>query len=75
MARMMLQPSRTMIRRYAIPAQVIREGYTHNPEHKRRVRASLASVAKLCIELGLLARRDLWLWRLNGLGNPLKYAA
>jgi len=75
MARMMLQPSRTMIRRFAIPADVIREGYTRNPEHKRRVRASLASVAGLCAQLGLLGPGQVWLWRLNGLGNPLKYAA
>jgi len=75
MARMMLQPSRSMVRRFGIPASVVREAYTHNREHRRRVRASLASVAKLCIELGLVTRTTLWLWRAVGLGNPYRYAA
>jgi P-aminobenzoate N-oxygenase AurF len=75
MAKMMLEPSRSMIRRFAIPAVVVREAYTDNPEHKRRVRASLASVAKLCIELGLLTRRNAVVWKTLGLGNPFRYAA
>lgn len=74
MARMMLQPSSAMIQRYQIPASVIREAYDDNPDHKRRVRASLASVAKLAIELDLLRPSDVWLWRRQGLGNPFKYA-
>jgi hypothetical protein len=74
MAKMMLQPSSAMIARYEIPASVIREAYDGNPDHKRKVRASLASVAKLAIELDLLRPRDVWLWRRQGLGNPFKYA-
>lgn len=74
MARMMLQPSSAMIARYNIPASVIREAYDANPDHKRKVRASLASVAKLAIELDLLRPSDIWLWRRQGLGNPFKYA-
>jgi hypothetical protein len=74
MARMMLQPSAAMVRRFGIPPEVIREAYTKNREHHRRVRASLQSVADLCIELGLLGRRNVWLWRVLGLGNPLKAA-
>jgi hypothetical protein len=75
MARMMLEPSRGMIRRFAIPTAVVSEAYKHNPDHKRRVRESLASVAKLCIELGLIKRWSVRLWRWVGLGNPLRYAA
>ena len=74
MARMMLQPSSAMIRRYQIPASVIREAYDDNADHKRKVRGSLASVAKLAIELDLLRPQDVWLWRRQGLGNPFKYA-
>jgi hypothetical protein len=74
MARMMLEPSRSMIAKFAIPDSVVREAYSHNREHKKRVRASLASVAKLCIELGLLTDRNVWLWKTLGLGNPIKYA-
>ena len=74
MARMMLQPGRAMIRRFGIPAEVIREAYTQNREYKREVRASIASVARLCIDLGLVGRSSLWLWRLMGLGDPHAYA-
>jgi hypothetical protein len=74
MARMMLQPSSSMIRRFQIPAAVVREAYTRNPDHLRNVQASLASVAKLCIELQLLTKREVFLWRALGLGNPLQYA-
>ena len=75
MARMMLEPSRSMIRRFSIPASVVREAYKKNPEHKRRVRESLAGVAKLCIELGLIKKWSVGFWRFMGLGNPFRYAA
>ena len=74
MARMMLQPSRSMIKRFQIPRAVVREAYTHNREHRRRVRRSLASVARLCIELGLVTRSTVWLWRAVGIGNPYRFA-
>ena len=72
MARLMLEPSPTMIRRYQIPAEVIREAYTSNQKHKQTVRDSLRSVADLCIELKLTDWRTAWLWKLLGLGNPLE---
>jgi hypothetical protein len=74
MASMMLEPGPAMIRRFGIPASVIRQAYRDNAEHRHRVRASLASVARLCIELGLLTERNVWFWKLRGLGNPLRYA-
>lgn len=74
MAKMMLEPGPAMQKRFKIPAAVMREAYRDNPEHKRRVRASLASVAKLAIDLDLLRKQDIWLWRWRGLGNPFKYA-
>lgn len=72
MARLMLEPSPTMIKRYQIPADVIRAAYTNNPKHKQTVRDSLRSVADLCIELKLTDWRTAWLWQLLGLGNPLQ---
>ncbi len=74
MARMMLQPSRATIRRFAIPRAVVREAYTNNPAHKHRVRASLAGVARLCIDLGLVTPASVLLWKALGLGNPHRYA-
>ena len=75
MARMMLEPSKATIARFGIPAAVVKQAYKNNPEHKRRTRQSLASVAKLCIELGLVKKSNVWLWRRVGLGNPFRYAA
>lgn len=75
MARLMLEPSPTMIKRYGIPRSVIREAYTNNPKHKQTVHDSLRSVADLCIELGLLTRGNVWLWQVLGLGNPLRARA
>jgi hypothetical protein len=72
MAKMMLEPSPTMIRRYQIPREVVREAFTDNPKHKQTVRDSLRSVADLCIELKLTDWRTAWLWKLLGLGNPLQ---
>jgi hypothetical protein len=74
MARMMLEPSRGMIRRFQIPESVVREAYKDNPAHKLRVRESLSGVAKLCLDFGLIRRSSVGLWRWVGLGNPLKYA-
>lgn len=74
MAAMMLEPSRRTIAKYKIPKEVLREAYYENKDHKHRVRESLASVAKLAIDLGLLTTRDIWLWRFVGLGNPFRYA-
>ena len=75
MARLMLEPSHGTIRRFRIPAAVVREAYSHNREHKRRVRQSLAGVAGLCIQLALVNKRSVWVWRALGLGNPFRYAA
>jgi hypothetical protein len=73
MASMMLEPGPGMIRRFRIPPEVIREAYTDNRDHKQRVRASLASVARLCSELDLLDEGNAWFWKSRGLGNPLRY--
>jgi hypothetical protein len=75
MARMMLEPSQRTIERFAIPAEVVREAYTDNREHKLRVRESLSDVVRLCIDLGLVTPQRVWLWRFLGLGNPFRYAA
>jgi hypothetical protein len=74
MAAMMLEPGPGMIRKFRIPPEVIREAFTDNTEHKHRVRASLASVARLCIDLELLDDSSAWFWKARRLGNPLKYA-
>lgn len=67
MAKEMLQPPHGIIRRYGIPASVVAEAYTHNPQHRRNVAESLASVRELCEELGLMPAPAAYLWRKQGL--------
>jgi len=67
MAQMMLKPAPDLVERYAIPAEVIDEAYTNNPEHHRETVASLGKVRKLCIELGLVRWPFTVIWRKLGL--------
>ena len=63
MARVMLAPSRSMIRRFAIPKDVIDEVYRHNPAARAEVIASLDKVRRLAEELGLVNRVNRQIWR------------
>lgn len=67
MAKLMLKPSRQMIRDYDIPAEVIDEAYTNNPEFKADAATSLAKVRNLCIELGLVNGLTKRLWVKRGI--------
>lgn len=53
MGRMMLQPSRQMVREFEIPAEVLREAYDDNPAHQEAAATALRKVRNLCTELGL----------------------
>jgi hypothetical protein len=60
MGRMMLQPSRQLVREFDIPASVLREAYEDNPAHQAAAATALRKVRDLCTELGLtrgVARR------------------
>jgi hypothetical protein len=67
MAQLMLKPSRRLVARYDIPAEVIEAAYTNNPRHHQETVASLMKVRKLCEELGLVKRPYDALWRKLGL--------
>ena len=67
MARMMLQPSRQIVARYQIPAEVIEDAYTQNPAHRAATLESLQKVRQLCSDLGLLTGPYVRLWKLLGL--------
>ena len=69
MAQMMLKPSPQLVRRYAIPADVIDEAYTRNARHYAETVASLGKVRRLCEDLGLVNRPQAWAWRHLGLGG------
>ena len=67
MGRMMLQPSRQMVREFEIPADVLREAYDDNPAHQEAAATALRKVRNLCTELGLtdgFARR---IWKARGI--------
>jgi hypothetical protein len=70
MSQMMMRPSPTIVRTYGVPAAVIREAYTHNPEHRARTQEAVAKVRSLLGELGLYQGGAARLWRLLGLSAP-----
>ena len=68
MAQMMLRPSRQIVAEYAIPAPVLEEAYTNNPDHRGATVESLQKVRRLCEEVGLLTPAYRRFWRVLGLG-------
>ena len=67
MAQLMLKPSKDLVERYRIPAEVIAEAYSDNPDYHRETLASLGKVRKLCVELGLVRWPFTLIWRRLGL--------
>jgi hypothetical protein len=67
MARMMLEPSASLIARYRIPKSVVDEAFRKSPTHALNVRESLASVRELCGALRIHNRKNAWFWRRVGL--------
>jgi hypothetical protein len=67
MAKLMMQPSPQIIRRYGIPPEVVAEAYTKNPRHRAATLEALQKVRALCQELGLLTPRSARLWRALGI--------
>jgi len=66
MARVMMQPTPTMVRRYAIPKAVLREAYA-SPAARVQRAAALRKPRHLCIELGIAAPPFERLWRRMGI--------
>ena len=63
MSRLMLAPSRAMVRNFNIPAEVMNEAYRHNPRARAEVRASLKKVRDLAVELGLVDGFTKQIWK------------
>jgi hypothetical protein len=63
MAGMMMRPSAAFIERYRIPPEAVDVAYTHNTDHKERIRASLEKIRLLCEELDLLPAQAVGLWK------------
>jgi hypothetical protein len=66
MARMMLQPTPAMIRRYGIPKTVLREAYGSDAARAQRA-AALRKPRELCAELGILRPPFDRLWKRMGI--------
>ena len=67
MVRVMLSPSDDFIARFDIPKSVVAEAITNSVEHRRAALESIASVRRLCEELGILTKATKPLWRAVGL--------
>jgi hypothetical protein len=67
MARLMMQASPEIIREYNIPKEVVQEAYRRNPAHRAKMLASVRKLRELCIELGILNRRSVFLWQRMGI--------
>ena len=70
MSQMMMRPSATIVRTYGIPKDVIREAYTHNPEHRARTQEAVGKVRSLLADLGLYQGGAALVWKLLGLAAP-----
>jgi hypothetical protein len=75
MAQLMMRPSRHLIRRYDIPAEVVRTVYTDNPEHGARTRDALRKVRRLSRELGIVTPLTRPLWKALGIWDDDTAAA
>jgi hypothetical protein len=75
MARQMLAPSPSMIRRFKIPSEVIDEVYRNNPDARAEVSASLDKVRSLAYELKLINRLNRPIWKAFDIWKPPVKAA
>lgn len=77
MAKSMLEPPRVVLRRFRVPARVVREAYRDNPAHRRSILAGLASVRELCRELQIVTPGTVWIWQRLGIwpDEPLQLPA
>ncbi|MGI8709499.1 MAG: AurF N-oxygenase family protein [Acidimicrobiales bacterium] len=64
MARQMLLPPRQLVREFQIPKATVRE-LSRSPEARAEVSESLHKVRRLCVELGLVNRLTVRLWKAN----------
>jgi hypothetical protein len=67
MARLMLQPSPAMIRRFDIPRSVLREAYGHDPVFRQRKRDAVRRIRKLCRDLDIISPVDRLVWKAFGI--------
>jgi hypothetical protein len=67
MGRLMMKPSKAIIRDHNIPAEVVREAYDDNPEWQESAAVALRKVRILCRDLGLINSRTKRIWQAKGI--------
>ncbi len=76
MSRLMLAPSRAMVRHFNIPSEVMDEAYRNNPRARAEVKASLTKVRDLAVELDLVDGFTKQIWKAYRIWDePTKAAA
>ncbi len=63
MAQVMLAPPGDLAREFAVPREVLSSAFRQNPEAQAEMRRSLRKVRRLAVELGLVNRASLLVWR------------
>ncbi|MEU8244990.1 diiron oxygenase [Nonomuraea sp. NPDC048916] len=67
MARIMLAPPGSMIKRFGIPVDVVAEVYLRNPAARQEIRDSVSRTRELCAEIGLVNAFSRRVWKLMGI--------
>ncbi len=67
MAKVMMRPSKAIVKEYRIPRSVLREAYGRGTASRIEVRRSLRKVRRLIVELGLVNPLTKKLWQLAGI--------
>jgi hypothetical protein len=67
MARTMLDPPKAMIEHFGIPRHVVKEAYGEHPDGPTAVKAAVAKVRGLFVELGLITPINRQLWKVMGI--------
>jgi P-aminobenzoate N-oxygenase AurF len=67
MGKLMMQASPQIVRAYHIPQRVVEKAYKKNPRHRQNMLDATAKLRRLCVELGLVNRWSILLWRAMGI--------
>jgi hypothetical protein len=67
MSKLMMQASPQIVREYRIPKDVVGQAYKQNSRHREAMLEATAKLRALCVELGLVNRWSLRLWKLMGI--------
>jgi hypothetical protein len=67
MSQLMMQAPRSLIRKFDVPDEVVREAYKDNAEHKQKTKDAVRKVRNLCKEIGLINPVSKRLWSTLGI--------